>query len=567
MNNEYLIYCRKSTDEVDNQKNSLEVQEKECKKFAESNWLKISQNSILWIMENWVIKESHSAFKTWALKFWKDWLMEYQIERPKFMQMIWLLIEKKYKWIICLCWDRISRNEKDDMVVKELIDTHKIDIHFVQTQYDKWIWWDLHRDIDWMFAKHYSRTISVKVKTTFEKLIKEKRCLYRSPIWYLDEWSDSKPIDPNRWPIVKDLLIEYSKWWHSTNTLRELAIKKWLTIKPPKSWKLKTWEKYIPKPISRRWIESILHDKFYAWFVKFRWEWYEWNHTPLISLKTFNLIQSHLSNKCTTVRYEEEKYYTYRWIIKCTCWRVYSPEIKKWQYVYYSARCKNDCNNTKKCIKEKELDEIISFMISKLSFTKKQLDKIRQEFEKDIDNVANKRETKFKELTDKKSKLFVDYDFLKKNKLQFIRDWLYTTETYLEEEKRLTKEMKDIDKMFQIQTETEIEMLNFVSEFSELVVLASELYKRGFEKEKREIFDLVFSELVLKDWLVAWYKAKEKFKNLLKWDDENPSQMAWNTKKPPFWWGGRLHIGWGRGIRTPGWQDQNLQPYHLASPQ
>ena len=164
MNSEYLIYCRKSTEEVDNQKNSLEVQEQEWVKFAKSKWLKITSKNIDGLMKSWVIKESHSAFKTKALKIWKDWLMEYQIERPKFMQMIWLLIEKKYRWVIVLCWDRISRNEQDDMIVKELIDNHWIDIQFVQTQYDKWIWGDLHRDIDWMFARHYSKTMKKEMR-------------------------------------------------------------------------------------------------------------------------------------------------------------------------------------------------------------------------------------------------------------------------------------------------------------------------------------------------------------------------------------------------------------------
>ena len=55
-----------------------------------------------------------------------SWFAEYQIERPKFMQMISWLLEGKYEGVIVLCWDRISRSEQSDMIVKELIDKHNI---------------------------------------------------------------------------------------------------------------------------------------------------------------------------------------------------------------------------------------------------------------------------------------------------------------------------------------------------------------------------------------------------------------------------------------------------------
>ncbi len=63
--------------------------------------------------------------------------------------------------------------------------------------------------------------------------------------------------------------------------------------------------------------------------------------------------------------------------------------------------------------------------------------------------------------------------------------------------------MKNIDKMFSIQTETEEEMFKFVEDFSELIKMASILYKKGTEKERQEICNLVFSELIVKDGKVA----------------------------------------------------------------
>ncbi len=122
----FIIYSRRSTDDPDNQKNSLEHQEAECRRYAKNNKLKISDDTIQGIMEGGVIYERHTAFKSSALSFGGDGMVEYQIERPKFMQMIPWLLEKKYEGAIVLCWDRISRNEQSDLIVKEMIDKHGI---------------------------------------------------------------------------------------------------------------------------------------------------------------------------------------------------------------------------------------------------------------------------------------------------------------------------------------------------------------------------------------------------------------------------------------------------------
>src|SRR3989344_4962142 len=218
----FLLYTRRSTDDADNQKNSLEYQEAECRRYAATNSITVESNSINGFMEKGVIKERHSAYKASALSVSVAGLVEYQIERPKFMQMIPLLLERKYEGVIVLCWDRISRNEQSDLIVKELIQKQGICVRFVQATYDtKTSSGMLHMDIDGMFARHHSRVTSEKVKAAFRKLRDERRCTYFSPIGYLDEGSDKKVFDPERAPIIKRLFELYASGeWSLRDLLR-----------------------------------------------------------------------------------------------------------------------------------------------------------------------------------------------------------------------------------------------------------------------------------------------------------------------------------------------------------
>ena len=59
----YLIYNRKSTDEPDNQKNSIDYQKKENGRFAAREHLPVAPISIKGLCVEGIISERHSGFK------------------------------------------------------------------------------------------------------------------------------------------------------------------------------------------------------------------------------------------------------------------------------------------------------------------------------------------------------------------------------------------------------------------------------------------------------------------------------------------------------------------------
>src|SRR5664279_898079 len=111
----YLVYNRKSTDEPENQKNSIKYQKSETTRFGYREHLPIAPITIEGFCANGSISEKHSAFKENSnLILGDNGLVQYRIGRPKFAKLVQFLHRGYFKGVIILCWDRISRNKGDE---------------------------------------------------------------------------------------------------------------------------------------------------------------------------------------------------------------------------------------------------------------------------------------------------------------------------------------------------------------------------------------------------------------------------------------------------------------------
>ena len=179
-----------------------------------------------------IISERHSGFKEDSeITITNEGLVQYKIERPKFQKLLMYLSRGLFKGIVCLCWDRVSRNKGDDTVIRKLM-RKGIDVRFVFAKYEKTSSGALHMDIDGMFAEHHSRVTSEKVKTTTWNLRERGICTYRAPIGYLNLGKmEEKPFDPVRAPIIKRIYELYASGDWSLEDLARYAKKEGLTTK------------------------------------------------------------------------------------------------------------------------------------------------------------------------------------------------------------------------------------------------------------------------------------------------------------------------------------------------
>ncbi len=269
----YFIYNRKSTDEADSQKNSIEYQKRENVRYAKAQGLPIAPINLDGFCSNGVISERHSGFKErHDLSFSKDGLVQYRIERPKFQRMVRLLNDGRFKGVICLCWDRMSRNRGDDTVIRKLM-RKGVDIRFVYATYDKSSAGELHMDIDGMFAQHHSRVTSEKVALSTRANRQKGKCTYRAPIGYLNPGNmDHKPHDPERAPIIKELFKRYATGAWSLSDLAAFANEQGMTTVPMR--RPRTPEEMlsdapvelpqVSRPITENHVSRILGNPFYV---------------------------------------------------------------------------------------------------------------------------------------------------------------------------------------------------------------------------------------------------------------------------------------------------------------
>jgi len=531
--NEYLIYNRKSTDDTDNQKNSLGYQKNENLKLSNLLNKKIADYTEDSFCANGIIDEKHTAFKTGSIDFTKDGRAQFKIERPKFQKMVQLLYQKKFKGVICLCWDRLCRNDHDEIIIKELM-KNGVEFIFAQAKYEDSSSGALHMDIDGMFSNHYSRVIGERVRNMFIKMRAEGKCTYPSPIGYLDQGSDNKPLDPERAPIIIKLFEMYATGEWSLSQLAKWANKQGLTTKSSRRKRTKqeiandVQKEDIPKstrPVNAKTIENILRNPFYIGKLKIDKRDYTkyidgYYHQPLIDIKLFNKVQAVLRSRNVSIHYIDKDFYIYRGIIRCTCGRCFSPYTQK-NINYYRVRCIDNCNNQDKNLNEDAINWNIENLLSKIHFTDEELQEIETRSKTGLDHINHKRNSELDNLNNQRKRAYDDLNYLTQNKITLLRTMAMTPEAIGLDEIRLKKELEIIDLKTSAHQEGATEMLKYVINFSELIKMAHLYYKFALDAEKREIITNVFTELVFADKKLVNYVAKDGYKALL---DRHPKE-------------------------------------------
>jgi site-specific DNA recombinase len=524
--NTYLIYNRKSTDEPENQKNSIHYQKNENEQFALKHGLKIAPITIEGFCTEGIISERHSAFKeNNELIIGEKGVVQYKIDRPKFHRMIDLLNRGYFKGVVILCWDRISRNKADETIIRKLM-KQGVDFRFVLASYDKTSSGALHMDIDGMFAAHHSRVTSEKVKINIRNQKEKGICTYKAPIGYHNTGTmEYKPFDTVRAPIVKRLFEKYATGEYTLASLRTYAIAQGLTM--PASRKRRTRAEMlsdndidsiqerakiegIPHVSS---ISTILNNPFYIGYIRGNdGKLVKSNsHEPLIDTDLFNKVQNVLGSKTVSIHYSNVLDYPYRGIFRChECKRAFTPYIKK-EIIYYNSRCIPTCSNTRKNFSYENIQELLDGAIEKFRLSEKEQEELQAITQTDIAVFNVKRLNKLDENEREKRKVREDLAYLENNTLNFLKTGVYSPETLIAEKERLQRQIEKFRFTEEVSDQAMMETIKEVSKLSELLktlVFQSEIPK---PHEKEGIIRIMFSELSIFN-NVLLYKANPEFK-------------------------------------------------------
>ncbi len=521
--NSYLIYTRKSTDDADNQKNSIAYQKSEALRYCKQEQLAIANTDIDNFCTAGIIVERHTGFKESDQFSIGKYGVQHTIERPKFHKLVEVLWKGQFKGVIFLCWDRASRNKSDNAILHRLIEQGK-DIRFVQANYDRTSAGELHMDIDGMFAQHYSRIISEKVRNTTLKLRNEGVCTYRAPVGYLNSGDPrNKPLDPVRAPIVKQLFEKYAEGNWSLSDLARFANEQGLTMpavrrKRTKAEMLKD-EEIVIEPVSRpiviNHVHTILRNPFYIGKLRSNDKTYieSISHAPLIDESLFNQVQQMLYRKKVSVHYTDKLNYPYRGLIRCaSCGRVYTPYEQK-SIHYYGARCSKECTNTKRSINADFIERKVGEVIESLYYCDEELSEINKRVNEDVSVFETQRLNEIEQLQRHQKKIREELTYLRTNKLTLLRTGAYSPEDYLCEESTLNQRLDDLATKIQASDASMHEVMKDLVILSELVKETHKYYSFANPDEKKQIISLLFSELTLSGETLM-FKCKKGFEFL-----------------------------------------------------
>lgn len=506
----FLIYNRKSTDDEDNQKNSISYQRTENTRFAFKEKLSIAPISLKGFCFNGIVSERHSGFKEDNdVVITDSGLVQYHIDRPKFQKMVQFVIKGYFKGIVCLCWDRISRNKGDDTLIRKLMN-RGVDIRFTYANYEKTSSGELHMDIDGMFAQHYSRVTSEKITLTLKNAREKGICTYKAPIGYLNLGNmENKPLDPDRAPTIKQMFIFYATGDWSLSDLARYAKEQGLTTVPMRRKRTndemlaeeendeRIEIEKISRPFCKNGISRIFSNTFYIGKIKDKGgkDINSISHEPLIDEKTFYLVQAMLKKKKVGIHYTEKVDLPLRGIIRCAnCDRTYTPYMRK-GIQYFNSRCVDGCENTIKNFNFKFISEEVGELISGLCFTDEEIDRMDAEINTDIVLLEERRIKELEQIERSKKTIRENLAYIHSNKLSLLKTGVYTPEALLEEENKLNSELVILQSKEQVSDIAMNETVEEVQKLSELIKTLIPKYNLANPKEKEIIIRIIFSEL------------------------------------------------------------------------
>jgi DNA invertase Pin-like site-specific DNA recombinase len=544
----YLIYNRKSTDDTDNQKNSIKYQKSENARFAFRENLPIASLTLDGFATGGIVSERHSGFKeSVELTFRNDNSVQYSVDRPKFYRLVQLLSKGDIKGVIFLCWDRASRNKGDDTILRKLMKAG-VDVRFALAQYDNTSAGELHMDIDGMFAEHHSRVTREKVKITIRNARSRGLCTNRAPVGYLNPGGmEHKPLDPIRAPIIKRLFEMAATGDWSLADLARWATDQGFTMTPMR--RRRTEEEILAEEeddarleieqISRvpsfTSIHKIISNPFYSGKVPGNdGEWVQSaSHEAIVSEEIFDKTQEELRKKYKGANYIQLLDHPLRGMVRCgLCSRLYTPYPKK-GIMYYSSRCAAHCANPTKSFNFQFITAAIGELIRSLSFTENELAEINAKASTDIALLETKRFRDLEADERRKKKIREDLAYLGTNRLMLLRTGAYTPETLVTDERKLNLELISLKAAEDASDLSMRETIENVTKLSELLENVAVVYDSAKPREKEKIIRVIFSELTLSENTLQ-YKCGKGFAALQSRFIPNYDPIGWLSELPKY---------------------------------
>ncbi len=422
--------------------------------------------------------------------------------------------------IICMYFDRLSRNPRDSAWIQELLQKWKILRIITSTRIFTIEDSGLLFSVESGFANEYILKIKKWVRDWFKRKMQDGWYYSQAPLGYLNnKITGDIDLDIERAPYIKRI-FELRSEWHSVNAIREITYQEWLRSKASKN---KGWK------VATKQIEDILKNTFYYWWITYngemfeKWEIYKWKHFPIITKDLFDKVQQ----ITRWVKYVHDRELSYlKWkVFHYETWTPLCTSLLKKQYVYFhlhSRKWKLWCNQS----------EIIKYFDENI-----QNYKIPEEFKKDIRKALYQEYCGEYETNSQMTSILKKKSSEKENLVNWLLRMRASNEISWEEfitmKNELTQEIESFQSEISKLSQKNEQILIDFNKMVELLFHSIDERKNYDDKKKTFLLSLILVELKIDNEKRLYIEEKPLFKalhflNLSLWS-EGPG-LNWHTQ-------------------------------------
>lgn len=350
----------------------------------------------------------------------------------------------------------------------------------------------LNWDLKVVIAKNFADNLSEEVKKGTREKARQGHCPYRPPLGYKSVEVNGRKVhvqDEQMAPMIKKLLVMYATGNYSISQLVEFAYQGGIRSRNGKK-------------VSKSRIADILSNPYYYGHFRFIGEVWPGKHEPLISKDVYDRIQDILAGK--TAPKVRKHNYTFKGLVRCAeCGRTISWEKHK-GHVY--GHCKNykDCSQRSTSREDTSEQQMLSAFGDLELGNKRLVDWVRKALKEDHQEQADYHQATLSELQERIKKLNNRLDQIYDDKL----DEVITVETYNRKRAEYMGELEQVNDQMDAHQKAQLKYQDMGIKLYDLSQNALKIYRSKDTEEKRQLINIVFSELTMVDGKLVFKYSK-----------------------------------------------------------
>ena len=570
-NIEYIIYCRKSTDESsDHQKQSIPDQIKSCIEYADREWLTIKEKPkdfSLFESQYEIEKENNESDLSnrkvfldtrnlFIIKEQETWKIPWK--RKKWKELIKLIKAWKVNGIISYSPDRQARNMVEWWEIIDLVDKNKLkenrenwktildlkytNFHFEDNAAGKmmlWIWF--------VFSKQYSDKLWEDILRWNKSKIEWWKAVWRYKPWYFinDEWFHEPHSE--FFPLIQDA-FKMKLDWEVESKIKDYLDSNWFNREFKKTWK--------QKEIWKSLLNTMFRDEFYyGMFINGDTitDLRETNkyYKPVITEEQFQILQDRYyknpkvisKNKIKDI-YDDIKVFDVDFILtNDDFWLTFNlPNKKRYEKKIEEANEKLIRLELKDVVKPNQINYRCANKQSKyywISFSQEEIDKQiikvlndfkveEEDFKKYVEFTNTRLDDIIKTTKERQASVNLEIWRLKSKKEDYIKNNMSIkkdkdeTKIYEETKNDFDRKIKSLRKQVEEMDDTERNEILELEVFIDLLNNAKNYYKKANYVQKRKIAKILFLNIKINTKKGLVVQVKPELQNLF-----NP--IWWST--------------------------------------